>query len=450
MAILAYRYCSELEAAEPVSWPQPVDRVYQDMGGRSQLAALYTDCRRDPQAIETVVVQRFADLGDSLDAVQGWWAKFSQLQVALVSVQEGAMPSGAIAGMVLAQQVQQQQQQRRIRRGHAERRVAGKPPPGKAPYGYRRGPHQYLIDRSAAAIVRAFFDHFLLYASLRQSVRYLAQNHGKTISTSTAHRWLTSPVYRGDLAYKNGDVVPNTHTAILSRDEAAQVDRLLRRNRPFSPRSRSAPRSLAGLVRCGRCQAPLVVSKTVHRRGRRRIDYLYLRPRQCPYRHSEPPSLEPAAPIRCVALPYEAVLDAVIARICEELPPSVNQTGPSPMVKVGESIAQQIKDKQALILQVEALQDQGVLDEQTAMLRTYKLKTETAALQAQLGQLPPASLLSIAETISIPQFWRDLSESERRFYFREFIDTIDVTRREGGWIVTLSYRFKSPPQRPSE
>jgi len=74
---------------------------------------------------------------------------------------------------------------------------------------------------------------------------------------------LTNPVYRGNTAYQNGQVISNTHVPIISREEAAQVDRLLRRNRRLPPRTASAPRSLAGLVVCGECQSKMTVSRVV-------------------------------------------------------------------------------------------------------------------------------------------------------------------------------------------
>mgnify|MGYP003339245554 CR=1 FL=1 len=133
-----------------------------------------------------------------------------------------------------------------IREGHARNRLKGLPPPGRAPYGYRRGKDRYTIDRAAAAVVKDFFEHFLLYGSLRGAVRHLAQRYGKKISTSTAQRWLTHPVYRGDLCYQKGEVVRDTHTALISREEAAQIDRLLRRNHRLPPRTAGTCRSLAG------------------------------------------------------------------------------------------------------------------------------------------------------------------------------------------------------------
>ena len=77
-------------------------------------------------------------------------------------------------------------------------------------------------------------------------MRYLEQKYAKKISVSTGRRWLTNPVYRGDLEYQNGEVIRNTHIPIISREEAAQTDRLLRRNRRLSRRTASAPHSLAG------------------------------------------------------------------------------------------------------------------------------------------------------------------------------------------------------------
>ncbi len=104
-----------------------------------------------------------------------------------------------------------------------------------------------MIDRSNAFIIKAFFEHFLLYGCLRAAVRHTADKYDKLISPSTGKNWLTNAVYRGDLAYhtKNNrheppQVVRDTHPAITSRDEVAQVDRLRRRNKALPTRSASA------------------------------------------------------------------------------------------------------------------------------------------------------------------------------------------------------------------
>jgi len=64
-----------------------------------------------------------------------------------------------------------------------------------------------------------------------------------------------------------------------------------------------------------------------------------------------------------------------------------------------------------------------------------------ADLQSKLAQLPPVNLRETAQTVSIPQFWLDLSESERRFYFREFIDRIEIVRENTNWELQIIFIF---------
>jgi len=85
--------------------------------------------------------------------------------------------------------------------------------------------------------------------------------------------------------------------------------------------------------------------------------------------------------------------------------------------------------------------ESGVLDAETYQLRTYKLHTEISALQAKLATLPPVNLRSVAQAVSIEQFWLDLSESERRFYFREFIRSIELIRQDTEWQLQLIFIF---------
>jgi predicted metal-binding protein len=327
------------------------------------------------------------------------------------------------------QEIQQNQRSRRIRQGHARNRVKALPPPGKAPYGYRRSKPGYVVDRSTAPVVKDFFEQFLLYGSIRGAVRYLAKRYNKKISASTGLRWLTNPVYRGDLEYQDGKIIRDTHSAIISRDEAAQVDRLLKRNRRIAPRAASAPRSLAGLVVCGECQSAMTVTRvTTHNRQQ---EYLYLRPRNC--------SRQP----KCSAIPYDEVLQATIQRICEDLPRAVSGVELPDMTQLKQGMMGAIAAKQSALEQLPALVSDQVLDQDTADLRAYKLRTEMAELEDKLAQLPPVDLQATAQTVSIPQFWFDLSESERRFYFREFIRQIQLVRSGQDWVLKLMFFFNS-------
>ena len=431
MKIIAYSYSDPLLETPPnrTIWGWEVDRVYQDLGERQQLDQLLADCEDEPT--EYLLIRRFEELGDTFKQVSDRLLQLEALNVKIIAVESNLNRSISDATQVdlikLIAEIQTSQRSRRIRQGHARNRIKATPPPGKAPYGYRRGKERYILDRATAPVVKEFFERFLIYGSLRGAVRYLERRYSKKISVTTGRRWLTNSVYRGDLEYKNGEVIPNTHTAILSREEAAQIDRLLRRNQRMSPKTASAPRSLAGLVFCGECGCLMTVSRvTTYRKSR---EYLYLRPTACP---QQP---------KCKALSYNNILDATIQRICEDLPRAVSELEMPNLDRIKIEIQQDITAKQEILSQLPDLTATGILDEETAQLRTYKLKTEIAQLQGKLAQFPPVSLKETAKAVSIQQFWLDLSETERRFYFREFIRKIEIIRRGKDWKLNVEFIF---------
>jgi DNA invertase Pin-like site-specific DNA recombinase len=445
MNIFAYCYTDpRLEPApDPQIWAQPwlqaqgwhlagcyLDRasLTQPQGEtHPQWQQLLHDCQQQPP--DAVLVRQLADLGDSLQAVGDRLTQLADLHIPLYSP-DSLDPLPFPAPLHAAQTLQTSQRSRRIRQGHAQNRLQGSPPPGKAPYGYRRGKTGYVIDRTTAPVVKDFFEQFLLYGSLRGAVRHLAKRYGKKISASTGQRWLTSPVYRGDLAAADGQVLRDTHASILSRQEAAQIDRLLRRNRSVPKRSASAPRSLAGLVFCAQCQSSTTVTRVTT--YRKQPEYLYLRPTRCP---NQP---------KCSAIAYDEILQATIERICNDLPRAIQQATLPDLSQAKQGLQGAIAAKQALLDQLPPLLATGVLDQTTADLRTYTLRTEIAQLEARLSQLPPVDLLATAQTVSIPQFWLDLSEPERRFYFREFIQRIWLQREGHGWSLRLTFFIDAP------
>jgi len=426
MKIIAYSYSEPLLEPAPAAeiWGQEVDRTYQDLGGRQQLQQLLKDCETEP--VKYLLIQRFEELGDTVQQVCAHLEQLENLGIELIVTDEKPTENRANLLKILAE-LQRSQHSRSIRKGHARNRIKSLPPPGKAPYGYRRGKDKYAIDKTASPAVKDFFEHFLIYGSLRGSVRHLAKKYSKKISVSTGRRWLTNPAYRGDLEYQNGQVISNTHVPIISREEAAQVDRLLRRNRSLAPRSASAPRSLAGLAICAECKSPMTVAKvTAYRKDK---EYLYLRPINC---QSQP---------KCSGISYEEVLQLTIARICRDLPEAVARLQIPDMNGIKAGIAGATAAKQEIIEQLSVLIASGILDTETADLRAYKIRTEIAELQSKLAQLPPVNLRETAQTVSLPQFWLDLSESERRFYFREFIDRIEIVRENKNWQLQIIFIF---------
>jgi DNA invertase Pin-like site-specific DNA recombinase len=426
MKIIAYSYTEPLleTAPAPEFWGQEVDRTYQDLGGREQLQQLLKDCATEP--VQYLLIQRFEELGDTVQQVCTSLEKLENLGIQLIVTDEKQTENRANLLKLLAE-VQRSQHSRSIRKGHARNRIKAKIPPGKAPYGYRRSKERYTIDKSTAPTVKDFFEHFLIYGSLRGSVRYLAKKYNKKISVSTGRRWLTNPAYRGDLEYHNGQVISNTHVPIISREEAAQIDRLLRRNRRLPPRTASAPRSLAGLAICAECRSPMTVAKVNSYRKDR--EYLYLRPINC------------CRPAKCSGLSYDEVLQSTISGICQNLPAAVAGLQMPDMNGIKAGIGRAIEFKEQIINQLATLIENGILDTETAELRAYKIRTEMAQLQSKLAQLPPVNLRETAQTVSLPQFWLDLSESERRFYFREFIDRIEIVRENTNWKLEIIFIF---------
>lgn len=435
--VFAYIYSDPLLESPPDKniWGLEIDRVYQDIGDRDRLQQLITDCQT--AAPEYLLIRRLEELGENFTVISDRLTLLESLGVKIIVTQQDynlswlETPNNRKLQLDLTQLLEAVQENRsrdRLKRGHARNRLQALPPPGKAPYGYRRGQDKYIIDKSTSPVVKDFFERFLLFGSLRGAVRYLDRKYGKKISPSTGRSWLTNSVYRGDLKYKTDEVISNTHAAIITREEAAQIDRLLRRNSRFASRSASAPRSLAGLVICQQCQYVMSVTRVT--RHNKKQEYLYLRCHQCPQKP------------KCKAIAYEQILEKTIAKICVELPLAVaNLNLPNPK-NIEQTIAKQISQKQEILNQIPQLIEAEILDRETALIRSYKLQTEISQLKAKTAQLPPVNLQETVKTVSLTQFWLDLSESERRFYFREFIKQILLVRTEPKqWDLELVFIF---------
>lgn len=434
--IIAYIYTDPLlETPEnPLIWGLEVDRIYEDIGKREQLKQLIKDSQTNPP--QYLLIRYLEELGNTLEEVNDNLKKIESLNIEVIAIYQSYNSSKFLNDdsdnnkdnlMEIIQQVHKNQQSRNLKRGHARNRLQSVPPPGRSPYGYRRGKDRYIIDRSTYPVIKDFFERFLLYGSLRDAVRYLERKYGKKIAISTGSRWLTNPVYRGNLAYKNNEIISDTHLPIISKEEAAQIDRLLRRNSILPPRSASASRSLAGLVSCQKCQSTMKITKVTKRNKKQ--EYLYLTPLNCTEKK------------RCKSINYYDVLDKTINNICSQLPEVVSQLNfPSPE-NLKRKLESQIQAKQTIVEQLPNLIQQGILDEETAQIRNYKLRTEIAEIKAKIAQLPPVNLQQTASTVSLPEFWLDLSETERRFYFREFIRQILIiplqNEKKNTWEIKL-------------
>lgn len=432
MKIIAYIYRDPLlesaENQETKTWDLEVERVYEDLGQREQLLQLLADCQNN--APDYLLIRRLQELGDNLKEISDRLDLLTSLDIEIIASEQEYNSTEDIKTNLakILQEIAQNKYSDRLKKGHARNRLKTLPPPGKAPYGYRRGKDKLIVDRSTAPVVKDFVERFLLFGSLRGAVRYLEKRYGKKIAVSTGRRWLTNPVYRGDIMYQNRDIISNTHVAIISRDEAAQIDRLLRRNSRLPSRTASAPRSLAGLVVCQQCHFTMKIGRTINRSKTR--EYLYLRPANCP---NKP---------KCKAIAYQEVLERSIEQICQDLPIAVAKINIPSLEEVKKIWAVEIANKKAILTQLSSLQESGILDEETVKLRSYKLRTEISEIAKKLDTIPPVNVQELTKTVFIKQFWLDLSEAERRFYFREFIDRIEIRfLKPNSWQLKIIFIF---------
>jgi DNA invertase Pin-like site-specific DNA recombinase len=195
MRILAYRY-QEVSAVAHQALPETdplttAEQVYTDRalpsepGYRPERDRLLADLQTTPA--DLVLVEDLAALGNDPAEVHHWVQQLEATGARVVSLSGDPVD---LPSLLQGADLTTQQRRRRLRQGHARNRLQALPPPGKAPYGYRRGQGRYLIDRATAPVVTALVNEFLLYGSLRGAVRFIDGKWGKRISVSTGRRWL--------------------------------------------------------------------------------------------------------------------------------------------------------------------------------------------------------------------------------------------------------------------
>ena len=439
--IIAYIYTNPMIEITPDSffWGCEIEAIYQDIGERQQLVKLIRDCEKN--APSYLLIRSLSEFGNSLDEVTKTITVIEELGIEIIAIDEDYNSSKfKIINnsktkeklLNIWNDIRQKIHQKKLLKSHGNNRLNILPPPGKAPFGYLKGKDSYIINRATSSIVRDFFEHFLLYSSVSDSVRYLAKKYDKKIALSTAINWLKNPVYRGDLNYKNKEIISDTHTPIISREEGAQIDRILKSHRLVKPRSASANYSLAGLLRCQQCESSFRISKVKNKKYPEK--YLYLIPTKC------------QGNCNYKSVKYDLVFSEVINKICRDFPLlSKNTNSPDSRV-IKQQLETKIKENEDILNKLKTLEIEKILDKETTSLRSYKINLEIGQLKQQIAQLPPDNLEKIAVAISNPQFWYDLSAIECRFYLREFIKVIKINsvNKEEKYIdITLEFIFQS-------
>ena len=169
MKIFAYVYSDPLLETPPEKyfWGLEVDRVYQDLGQRQQLQQLIIDCQTETPSY--LLIRRLEELGDTIEEISDRLLLLESLGIDIIAVEQDysssqfkqAKSADIKANLAkLLAQAQKNRLQTRLKQGHARNRLKALPPPGKAPYGYRRGQDKYIIDKSTAPVVKDFLKGF--------------------------------------------------------------------------------------------------------------------------------------------------------------------------------------------------------------------------------------------------------------------------------------------------
>jgi DNA invertase Pin-like site-specific DNA recombinase len=159
----------------------------------------------------------------------------------------------------------------RLRRKHAELAAAGKVAGGgPRPFGYTDDRLQVVAEE--AAIIREMASRMLAGDSLRSlavdlNSRGIRTSQGNEWTSSGVKRVLMSPRVSGRREYQ-GEFFTAVWPPIITPE---QSDRLRRKLGSRTPKDRRAPRRYlltGGLLRCGRCDAPMIARPDAQRRRR--------------------------------------------------------------------------------------------------------------------------------------------------------------------------------------
>lgn len=102
------------------------------------------------------------------------------------------------------------------------------------PRGYKRvvidGIGKMVLDEKKAPLIKAAFDHYLKYGSIRKTVVYLNEELGDQISKETLKHVLTNKVYFGTYTHKEYGEFPNFCEPIITEEEFYRVQEIRKKN----------------------------------------------------------------------------------------------------------------------------------------------------------------------------------------------------------------------------
>jgi DNA invertase Pin-like site-specific DNA recombinase len=257
---------------------------------RTQLLELIDFCRENKGKVEALLVWKVDRFARNVQDHFNIKATLMKYGVRIVSVTEpiDTNPEGKLMETILAGFAQFDNDIRAMRTLQGMRRKLQEGLfPWKAPKGYvsvtkgekKSRPDQ--PDQPLFGILQRAWQALLTGAYTKAEIRRLLGTWGVMLSAQSADNLFSNPYYAGVLLDRwSGEECPGLHMPMVTREEFARVQQILRRRARSVPHQRARPEfPLRGLVRCAACRRYLTGSSA---RGRsRRYPYYHCHNRTC-------------------------------------------------------------------------------------------------------------------------------------------------------------------------
>ena len=279
----------------------------------------------------------------------------------------------------------------------------------RIPLGYRVENKHLVHDDATAAIVVDVFEYFVNHPSLYAVMHYLADQHKIIRAYSSVRKLLANKVYIGE---QYGD--PEYNDAIVPRELFDTVQNLLQRHERRKRTSRIY--LFSGLLRCPSCGCFLGVQ--CHSCKQNTIHYIYYRC-NLSFRHTICQNrfyvAEAALEQKLLSI-FNQELSAFIAE---------HKAGQAEIISINRTkfIREKMRKLKNLYLDELIERSEYERDYRALSRQLDNAETSTATLHR-----PIRSALLTLSTQNVPALYKNLSRSERKNFWRNYVDRIEFDK----------------------
>jgi hypothetical protein len=268
--------------------------------------------------------------------------------------------------------------------------------PSRAPLGYLNDAVTRTIipDPDRFPFVRQVFELILTGAASPRQITLMARDEwgfrtpkkrrrgGTPLVLSTIYKMLANPFYAGDILW-GGRVYPGKHQAVVTHDEFARVQKLLKRDGQAQPSKHTF--AFTGIIRCGSCGGMVTAEHKVNPYGSRYIYYHCARKGlgvRCPEPSIEVKSLEAQIASFLGTLFVDPQLEAWAI---DEL---ANETAATKELEASriKSVSAAIDAIEKQLRELTGIRLRSLIDDEEFQGERRRLETEQACLKDRLAE----------------------------------------------------------------